>query len=374
MNICHILQSVNNMSAGPTYSVGSVAQELSWIDNNVHVCAFGENPVTWPFDVELVNFHNRLELIGLLSPQAINYIKELGNVSEIIHCHGVWRSANLFTLFLAKDHNSKIVWSPRGMFSEWSLKQRGNLKSIYWFFLQKQAVAHTDCFHATAMSEYEDIRKKGFGQPVALIPNGVPIPKLNGIKKEKNIVFLSRIHKKKGIDLLLEAWSELEGIYSDWRVKIAGPLNSQYADEIQLYAKKLNLKNVDFVGELLGDSKKEFLASASLFVLPSYSENFGIAIAESMAHATPVICTTETPWEGIKKHNCGWWVEPKALEIKGAIQSALNREIEELGEMGVNGRDWMIRDFSWGKIAKDMRALYLWLLGMCSKPSFVIVE
>ncbi len=374
MNITQILQSVNNMSAGPTYSVGSIAEELSKTGHDVTVMSFGVPPQKWSFRVELDNTYNKAESFGLLGVESIIKIRNVGLNSDILHCHGVWRSSNLFSYFIKSNSKSKIVWSPRGMFSDWSWNHHSWMKKPFWALLQKNAIQKTHCFHATAESEYIDIRKRNLKQPVAIIPNGVPIPKLGGIQKTKEIVFLSRIHKKKGIELLINAWVDLQKIHSDWSVKVAGPLDSAYANEIQEYAKSRNVTNFEFVGELLGDEKKQFLSRASLFVLPSYSENFGIAIAESLAHGTPVITTTETPWSGMRDKNCGWWVEPDLSQIKEAMSEALNTDFNELAVMGEAGRKWMMQDFSWQAISEMMEELYNWLVDNGVKPSFVIED
>lgn len=375
MKVCQIVQSVSNMSAGPTYSVGSLADELTNLNCEAKVCSFSKHTDEWPFKVDLINSYEALESFGLLGLNSIKLIRELGRTQDVLHAHGVWRSANLFTYFLNENTKSKIVWSPRGMFSEWSWSQKSLMKKPFWYILQKRSVNKSVCIHATAKSEYEDVRNRGLIQPVAVIPNGVPIPSLDRIiNKRKEIVFLSRIHKKKGIELLIDSWSELENKFPDWQVKVAGPLDSAYAIEIQNYAKQKKLVNFKFIGEVHGDSKRKLLSEASIFILPSYSENFGIAIAEALAHGTAVISTTETPWEKMVEHNCGWWVKPNKVEIKEAINNALTFNADELMKKGINGRVWMKKDYSWNTVAEQMLSVYMWQKELLDKPEFVVVD
>ncbi len=374
MKIIQIISSVSNMSAGPTHSVGALAEYLNTLGNNVVVKAYGPIPKKWQYNVTLDNTYGFLEKIKLISIPSIINIRKDSKSFEIMHCHGVWRVANLFSLFLPNKIKSKIVWSPRGMFSDWSWNYHSSIKKIMWNTVQNRAVSRTECFHATAKSEYIDIRNRGFKQPVAIIPNGVNLPFLDNPIKEKTIVFMSRIHEKKGLELLINTWMKIEKKYLDWDVKIAGPLDSNYAQSLQNYVRESNIPRIKFLGQVLSEEKTKLLSTASLFVLPSYSENFGIVIAESLAHSTPVITTKETPWEGLIKNNCGWWGDASEEFIEKSLLEALSMSHDELAEMGLRGRVWMENDYSWDAITNNMLLLYQWLANDAPKPAFVITD
>lgn len=258
------------------------------------------------------------------------------------------------------------------MFSSWSWEHKAVLKRPFWYGLQKPALNRVDCFHATAPSELDDVRRLGFQQPVAIIPNGVEIPDVSDIsQKQKQIVFLSRIHPKKGLHLLIEAWSAVADRFSEWELLVAGKIDSPYGQRMVELARNISAPRIRFLGEVLGDDKRRLLASARLFVLPTFSENFGIAIAEALAHSTPVITTVETPWTQLEERGCGWCIYPKLEELKQVLASALHRSDAELDVMGRLGRKWVSTDFGWQKAAYMMEGVYEWLLFRSKKPKYV---
>lgn len=377
MEITHILQSVSNLSAGPTYSVGSICNSLSKIKNNkVSIFSLGKPPTNWSYNVNLNLFDSMLTRYTLIPVGAIKYYIQLINLSnQIFHQHGIWRPINLLPL-LDRNSGNKLIWSPRGMFSEWSMNHRHSIKAPFWHTLQKPAVNKADCFHATSEQEVLDIRRLGFKQPVALIPNGVDVPDITirDFSKKNTIIFLSRIHPKKGLHLLLHSWQAIEALWPEWDLVIVGVLDSPYAVEMQKLALELKLPRVKFVGGVFGKDKTELLATSRLFVLPSYSENFGIAVAEALVHATPVITTVDTPWKHLNKWNCGWCIEANEQALTSALSQALKLPTHQLDEMGCNGRSWMIKDFSWDAQAEQMQNVYEWLLNKHKRPDCVIID
>jgi len=371
MKIIQIVEGISNLSAGPTYSVGSITHYLSLCGHEIQIFAIGKKPDRWPFKGMLRLFDSRTRLFPM---EAWRYIRsEMTEKTNIIHGHGVWRMINLTPLFMPKSAKTKLVWSPRGMLSEWSWNYKAYKKRPFWYLLQKPALRNVDCFHATSQEEVDDIRRLGFKQPIALIPNGVELPDLTAfpVKKQNNVVFLSRIHTKKGLHLLIAVWAKLSSKYPDWKLQIAGKMEGAYADEMLALAKTKNVDRIEFLGEVLGDEKIQLLSSARLFVLPSFSENFGIAIAEALAHATPVITTVHTPWFELVDKKCGWCIEVTEQALEETMGQALALSAQEIEIMGRNGRVWMENDFSWTCITGKMEGVYKWLNGQLSCPKEV---
>ena len=374
MNITQILQGVDNLSAGPTYSVGFLAHHLAGRSHSVRVLSLGEEPTSWPYAAPLYIYGGRICRYGLAPYSAVRAVITLMTQPGILHGHGVWRISNLFPLLPGKHPMAKLVWSPRGMFSPWSWKHKAIVKRPFWHTLQKPALDRVDCFHATAPIELDDVRRVGFRQPVAVIPNGVELPYLPKFpKKGKQVVFLSRIHEKKGLHLLIPAWGELAKQFPDWELAIAGKLDSLYAEHVQQLVRENNIPRVTFLGEVLGEDKTNLLANARLFVLPTFSENFGIAIAEALAHAIPVITTVETPWTDLPERGCGWCIRPEQKALRDVLADAMARPLTELDAMGHAGRKWIAEDYGWENVAVMMELLYRWLLGEGSRPEFVFV-
>ncbi|MCP9476180.1 MAG: glycosyltransferase, partial [Nitrospira sp.] len=264
---------------------------------------------------------------------------------------------------------------PRGTLSPWAMASGSFVKRFFWPLVQKPAISMAACFHATAESEYADIRRLGFRQPVAIIPNGIdipePIPKCE--QPWRTLLFLSRINPKKGLDLLLSAWHAVQEQFSDWRLVIAGPSDSRgYLEKMQALAAQLKLERVEFIGEVKGAQKWETYCQADLFVLPTHSENFGNVVAEALASGIPAIVSKGAPWAGLVEKRAGWWIEIGVAPLVEALKQALALSPDELSEMGQRGRRWMQDEFSWDSLGLKMAHTYEWIVRGSARPEWVI--
>lgn len=178
-------------------------------------------------------------------------------------------------------------------------------------------------------------------------------------ERKKQILFLSRIHVKKGIEFLLEAVAILKEQLTDYTINIAGEGDADYIASLKNKAKELGIeKLINFCGGVYGENKWNLFRDADIFVLPTYSENFGIVVGEALACGTPVITTKGTPWEELNTEHCGWWTEIGSKATKEALSSFLTLSVEELKKMGYNGRRLIENKYSTKKIAQDMYLLY----------------
>jgi glycosyltransferase involved in cell wall biosynthesis len=201
-----------------------------------------------------------------------------------------------------------------------------------------------------------------------VVPNGVDLPE-EGVPGpapgRKTLLYLSRFHPKKGGDLLLQAWSRLWRVFPDWRLRLVGPDAEGTRDAWRQLATGLGIdaESIQFEGPIEGAEKAACLTGAELFVLPSHSENFGNVVAESLAHGTPVVTTTATPWRGLEEKGCGWWVAPEASAIEAALGQAMALSRPDRLAMGRLGRAWMASDFSWRSVAQCFKEDYSRLSG-----------
>ncbi len=247
------------------------------------------------------------------------------------------------------------------------------------FLYQKSSLKNAACLHATAKMEADNFRKLGFTNPIAIIPNGIYIPefplirpKFERIEKRK-ILFLSRIHPKKGIEFLIKAWYRLSfDLRNDWKVEIAGNGEASYIATLQSMINTFGLSDeIQFTGPQFGENKFAAFHNADLFVLPTFSENFGIVVTEALACGVPVITTKGTPWEELNTYNAGWWIDIGVQPLVEALKDAMKLSDEERRAMGKNGRKLVEENYSIEAVAKQMIELYQWILGQGEKPKFI---
>jgi glycosyltransferase involved in cell wall biosynthesis len=247
---------------------------------------------------------------------------------------------------------------------------------------QRSALEATSCFHATSAAECEDIRKFGIRSPIAVIPNGVDLPDdtlqrsmwLRSRGTQRTLLFIGRIHPIKGVEGLVAAWSKVEAEFADWRLRIVGPSEPAHLQSVNDAIRQLAAQRISVEGAVYGDEKWRTISAADLFILPSHTENFGIAVAESLACGTPVIVTKGTPWREVETQRCGWWIEGGQASIEAALRIALSAPVEILDEMGARGAAWVKHAFTWDRIGDRMAQVYLWLCLGAPRPDSVVLN
>ena len=294
---------------------------------------------------------------------------------DIIHSHGLWLQCNRHAAICARNLNIPHIISTRGMLEPWAFAHNFWKKRPLWFIWQKRALQEASAFCATSKQEAEGIRSLGFSQPIAIIPNGINLSYCNHLSLHNNCnkfaLFLSRIHPKKGLIDLVDAWAKIRPL--GWQVVIAGPDENGHQAEVQRRINELGVKDVfKFIGSVDGAEKGNLYRSANLFILPTHSENFGIVIAEALASGTPVITTKGTPWEGLLTHKCGWWIDIGVQPLANTIQQAINLSDAERAEMGARGKRYVLDEFSWEAIGQKMVAFYDWILKGGTPPDHVL--
>lgn len=389
--VCQVVASINKDVGGPAYSVTNLAQGLTRHQINSHLFTLDYYWHGKQVNVQNAKLHSlpasqTARYFRGWEPQAFNYLDQLATTQiDLIHNHGLWMFPNFYARRVATKHKLPLVISPRGMLESWSLKHSRSKKYLAWLLYEKQNLTKATVFHATSISEMESIRKLGYRQPIALIPNGVNLPQywhqpskdaltslFPELADKKWLLFLSRIHPKKGLENLLLTWQNLALKFPDWHLIIAGSDLIGYQTKLKELTKKLNLNTrVTFTGMLSGETKASALSNSELFVLPTYSENFGIAIAESLAHGVPVITTINAPWQDLIKYNCGWWIDNNIRDLEMTLIKALTLSKIERKLMGENGKKLVERDYSWYSISEQMSQVYYWILQQRELPACI---
>ena len=288
--------------------------------------------------------------------------------ADVVHINGCWQPQLLFFQRAAQSLRIPVVLSPHGMLEPWIVKRH------YWTrkwpaiqLYQRGLVKRANYLHATADTEKDNLLRLGWNPRIAVIPNAVNIEELplkDNWSLKRRIVFMSRLHFKKGIELLLEALSHLKPYLDGYEVIIAGEGEPDYVETLKKAAISFGLSEfVKFVGGVYGAEKVCLLQSADFFVLPTYSENFGIVVAEALACGTPVITTHGTPWRELEENECGWYIPIGANAMEETLKKAISVKEKNLERMGRNGRYLVESSFSSQGVALRFLQLYKDFLG-----------
>jgi glycosyltransferase involved in cell wall biosynthesis len=374
--------SVNRNVGGPAISVSRLATVLAkeGVDS---ILATLDYPLQGP-QALVENVHMVSEPAGLLtqclrgwSPALQRRLMTIVHDGvSVVHNHGLWMFPNFYARQAALTAEVPLVISPRGMLEEWSLGHSRFRKAMAWYLCERDNLKSAALFHATSEAEAGSIRALGLHQPIAVISNGIDVPDISvvpdrkvletrfpGLAGKRWLLFLSRLHPKKGITELLHVWGNLASRFPEWQLIIAGPDLDGYAVTLKREAVALELGNrITFTGMLVGNDKTCALANSDLFVLPTYSENFGIVIAEALAHRIPVVTTRAAPWSDLLTHNCGWWIDTGESALAATLLDAMQLPVDERRAMGMRGRDLMMQRYTWNQIATKMRSAYEWVL------------
>jgi glycosyltransferase involved in cell wall biosynthesis len=260
------------------------------------------------------------------------------------------------------------------MLEPWARRNKAWKKWCYSLLVERPNLQHATLLRALTSAEATDYRRFGLNNPIAIIPNGVHAvergsPELSfsswpELRGRRVVLYLSRIHYKKGVDLLVKAWAEVVGEFDDAHLVIAGPDFEETRAVIQrLVTEKALNGRVTFTGAVFGELKESLLSAASVFILPSYSEGFSMAVLEALAAGIPVIVTKECNFPEVSVTDSGWVISPHVCEIAHALREALESKDADLQARGQRGQALVQSKYSWSCIGQQMADAYDWILG-----------
>jgi glycosyltransferase involved in cell wall biosynthesis len=352
--------SLHPAYGGPAYSVSRLATALTNAGVQVGLWAADQSAAT-------TSLLSTDAPVQRLTGNAREALDSFGKI-DVLHDNGIWLLHNCRLARLAAERGVPRVVSTRGMLEPWAMNHKLMKKRVGWWLYQRHDLKRAHCHHATADTEAANLQRLGLGVPVRVIPNGVDLPKVDRNaesvesgkivdRKKKTALFLGRIHPKKGLPMLIEGWARIRP--DGWNLHIAGPDEAGHRAQLKKDVRAADLNGiVSLLGPLHGEAKRCALIEADLFVLPTHSENFGMVIAEALAHGLPVLTTTGAPWPMLTQHGCGWWVEPNVHGIAAGLRQATSLDSATLQAMGARGRMLVAREFGWEGVADQFIAMY----------------
>lgn len=369
VHVAHVIRDLELASGGPSRSVPQLMKAIDDLDdgeNWVQHLAFGERGNARAE----VGGSTRIVVHPVAETSFPNSLNGLANKLaalhsdfrlSVIHLHGIWSPTLHRVARFARKNQIPYVVSPRGMLSQWCFNHKRFKKRVGWWLYQRSDLQYASAIHVTSADEKRDLRTLGFSDAVSVISNGTDLlPVARGLSTAKTVrlaLCITRLHPVKGLDMLLDAWGQLRP--EGWRLIIAGPSEQGMKEKLEAQILNLALQQVvEIRGEVDMVAKSDLFTIADLFVLPSRSENFGMSIAEALAHEIPVITTTGTPWSDILNYQCGWIVEPQTESLAVALRTALAEPSAKLEQMGRKGRQLIEDKFTWATVASQMRDLY----------------
>ena len=270
----------------------------------------------------------------------------------ILHIHGIWTPVVLSAASAAMQSRLPYIISPHGMLMGPAMRKSGFRKRVALALMVRRMLTRARAVQCASPEEAAAVHQVAPAAVTCTIPFGVDIPSTpadGGHERSPTAGFLGRLVAIKNLEVLVAAWAAVRP--PGWRLRIAGPDGDGTAARLRVLIEQSGLQGVVSLEPPMSAAEaRGFLASLAVFIQPSRSENFGVAIAEALAAATPVITTTGTPWHTVEGHGCGWCVRPSVAALMAAIQEATSTPPPVLAAMGRRGAEWIAAEYSWSAV------------------------
>jgi glycosyltransferase involved in cell wall biosynthesis len=309
---------------------------------------------------------------------------------DLLHGHALWLHTSLITRQWAKRHRAPYMVTINGMLEPWAIQNSRLKKHLAWLLYERTILQHAACLQVNSHAEAISVRNLGLRTPICVIPNGIDLPgkavtpDLNprqaawNIAADDNsrvILYLGRIHPKKGLSNLIRAWAALTamGSANHWLLAIVGWDQYNHLAELQDLVRIHGVSHsIRFFGARYGHLKEMSLQTADAFILPSYSEGFPMAVLEAWSYGKPVLMTDECNIPRGFDVDAAVRVEPNVSSLTAGLAKLLAMSDEARDSMGTRGLRLVADEYNWTAIATQMESVYRWILRKDIKPHCVI--
>lgn len=411
-------------SAGGIFEIElALAKEL--LEQGVGVRVLGLQDIHWEAD------HARWSPVSArvfptIGPRAFGYAPSLfqemvGSEASLAHLHYMWMYPSVAITQWATRCGKPYVVTPNGMLEPWALNNSAWKKKLAGFLYENRMLRGATCLQANTEKELRDIRAYGLKNPVCVIPNGIDIPEDRGqgaVDRDQEVekrvlLFLGRLHPKKGLPNALRAWAKMRGQGSvirdqdEWQFVIAGWDQGGHEAELKRHCDVLGLAyaavpaaewvgrggvgqeqvaplgtsgptrqsspTVIFTGPAFGETKDALLRRAAAFILPSFSEGLPMSVLEAWAYRLPVLMTDHCNIPEGFAADAAWRIGTDVEDIAEGMRLFLQSPISDLQSLGRNGRALVEHQFTWPMVAAQMKEVYEWVLGSGERPSSIVL-
>ena len=329
------------------------------------------------------------DILPVSGPSAFGYAPTMAAIldeADLVHLHGLWLYASLAATRWTRRTGRPRIISPHGMLDTWAMRRAFWKKRLALFCYEGANLRGATCLHALSRGELDAIRNFGLTNPVCVIPNGVHIPALwtgaapawrSALPRDaKILLYLGRLHPKKGLLDLLQAFAMTERDHAKqpdgWYVVIAGWDQEGHRAELESCAGAFGITHrVRFVGPQFDADKEATLNAADAFVLPSMSEGLPIAVLEAWAAALPALITPQCNLPEGEAAGAAIPIVAGPEGVAAGLRRLFALSDEERRQVGARGRALVADRFTWDNVAERMAAVYAWMVGESPAPPTV---
>lgn len=396
MRVLHIIPSIAPLRGGPSRAVLEMVQALRNSGVEAEIATTNDNgptllevPVNQRIDYEQVP----VWFFSRFSPE-VSSVREFAFSShltawlwqhvaeyDLLHIHAIFSYPSTAAMAIARLQNIPYIVRPLGQLCKWSLQQSARKKQLYLTLIERNNLNHSQALHFTSQQEQLDVSRLGLSSPGFILPHGLSLPtpvqnarcKLRQLLKvpqdEPVILFMSRLHPKKGLDYLVPALGKL----ADQRFTfvLAGSGSPEYEAEIAALLHSNGIRDRTYcAGFVAGESKDLLLQGADVFILTSHSENFGVAVLEAMAAGLPVVLTPGVALAAVvQEEKIGYVPELSIPAIASALEHCINNP-QDAKEMGDRARQFTLKHCTWEHISLKVIRVYTAVLKSHPLPGF----